>query len=351
MAEPRVSELASQLYDACSNLYDTDYMISQKDLQALGIIPTNDLDLLLQCTQHLVNQKLFRLLEGQGKTVSWGLVSRGDAEKLKDLNKEEAMVYGVIHSTARQGIWVRAIQTRSGLHKSILDRCLKLLESRNYIKTVHNVKFPNRKIYMIAGLAPSEEITGGAWFTDGVLDASFINGLASFIEYTVSKHSWYLVPTENRGRTKRMKMDSGVGQDTGEKKKTYLPYPADYKGYPTVDLITTAINASGVTPVRLEQGKVTQLLRMLCYDKKVVALPNGFTYKSLKDPGFIQAQQAKKPAEGEPPVTNSRSLGINGMIESPCGNCPSFSLCKPGTAVSPETCEYYDPWIEKVLGF
>lgn len=89
---------------------------------------------------------------------------------------------------------------------------------------------------------------------------------------------------------------------------------------------------------------------MLCFDKKLVALENGTTYKSTKNPDIIKAHQARKPlAEGEsnPPGI----LGQNGMTESPCGPCPSFRLCSPGGAISPETCEYFDPWMEKVLGF
>lgn len=259
-------------------------------------------------------------------------------------------MFNVVHSMGRQGIWVRAIQKRTNLHKSILDRCLKSLEGKNYIKSVHNVKFPTRKIYMLSGLAPSEEVTGGAWFTDGVLDANFINSVAGYIEFTVSRKSWYEVPAD-RGRNKRQKTATGKAEIKSEPtEKTYLPFPATYSNYPTVEFITSAVNESGITPVRLGEESIVQLLQMLCFDKKLVALENGTTYKSTKNPDVIKAHQARKPlAEGEsnPPGI----LGNNGMTESPCGPCPSFRLCSPGGAISPETCEYFDPWMEKVLGF
>ncbi|OGM39792.1 putative DNA-directed RNA polymerase III subunit Rpc34 [Aspergillus bombycis] len=314
-----VTELASKLYEHCLNNYPPDQLFYQQDLLGLGIVPKSDLALLLRCTQSLVDQKLFRLLQGKNDRLAWKIISREDAEKLQNLSPDESLVYNVIHSTGRNGIWVRAIGTRTGLHKSILDRCLKSLEGKNYIKSVHNVKFPSRKMYMLAGLAPSEDVTGGAWFTDGVLDENFINTVAGYIEYTVSRKSWFEVSNADAHRTKRMKTSDG------------------------------AVNESGITPVRLGEESITQLLDMLCYDGKLVALNNGEMYKSVKNPEAVKQSQARKPA-GEDKGIDDR-LVTNGMTEAPCGTCPVFKLCAPGGAVSPESCEYFDPWLEKALGF
>lgn len=260
-------------------------------------------------------------------------------------------MYNVIHSTQRSGIWIRAIQNRTNLHKSILDRCLKSLEGKNYIKSVVHVKYLSRKMYMLAGLAPSEDVTGGAWFTDGVLDASFINSVAGYIEYTVSKKSWYEVPVE-RGRNKRIKTATGKAVVKSEPaEKAYLPFPAAYRGYPSVGMITAAVNESGITPVHLGEDSIVQLLEMLCYDKKLVSLNNGEVYKSIKNPEAVKASQARKPAEDEDVSATTEHLVKNGMTEAPCGQCPVFRLCYPGGAVSPETCEYFEPWMTNVLGF
>lgn len=75
------AELASKLYDECSAKFSPDHLFYQQDLLALGIIPKDDLALLLQCTQWLVDQKLFRLLQGKNDRLSWKLISREDAEK------------------------------------------------------------------------------------------------------------------------------------------------------------------------------------------------------------------------------------------------------------------------------
>lgn len=76
-----INELASRLYDECLKRYDSDHLFYQQDLLGLGVIERNNLPLLLQCTQLLVDQKLFRLLQGQNNRLAWKIISREDAEK------------------------------------------------------------------------------------------------------------------------------------------------------------------------------------------------------------------------------------------------------------------------------
>lgn len=76
-----VNELASQLYDACLEGFPPDHLFYQQDLLKLNVIPKNDVALLLQCTQRLVDQKLFRLLQGKNDRLAWKIISREDAEK------------------------------------------------------------------------------------------------------------------------------------------------------------------------------------------------------------------------------------------------------------------------------
>lgn len=76
-----VNELASRLYDACVNQFPSDHLFYQQDLLGLNIVPKNDLALLLSCAQSLVNQKLFRLLQGKNDRLAWKIISRDDAEK------------------------------------------------------------------------------------------------------------------------------------------------------------------------------------------------------------------------------------------------------------------------------
>lgn len=75
------AQLASELYDACLGSFVPDQLFYQQDLLGLGVVPNNDLSLLLQCTQSLVDQRLFRLLQGKDERLAWKIISREDAEK------------------------------------------------------------------------------------------------------------------------------------------------------------------------------------------------------------------------------------------------------------------------------
>lgn len=75
------AELASRIYDACLDNFPSDHLFYQQELLGLGVVPDGDLALLLQCTQSLVDQKLFRLLQGKDNRLAWKLISREDAEK------------------------------------------------------------------------------------------------------------------------------------------------------------------------------------------------------------------------------------------------------------------------------
>jgi DNA-directed RNA polymerase III subunit RPC6 len=90
------------------------------------------------------------------------------------------------------GIWTKHLKAKTELHQTVIDRTLKSLLQKNLIKVVKSVKVyhpflillkkrlhaqlqhPTRKIYMLANLTPSVEMTGGPWFTDNELDTEFI---------------------------------------------------------------------------------------------------------------------------------------------------------------------------------
>ncbi|KAL1953938.1 hypothetical protein VTO42DRAFT_2016 [Malbranchea cinnamomea] len=352
MSSKDPEELASALYEKCVSDFAPDHLFYQQDLMGLGVIPNNDLALLMKCAQILVDKSLLRMLHGRDDRLAWKVIAQSDAEKLQNLSEEERLIYNVVHSTGRSGVWTKTIKARTNLHQTVVNRGLKSLEAKNYIKSVRNVKYPQRKMYMLAHLQPSEDVTGGAWFTDGVLDADFIRGLGGWVEHWVSTRSWYDTTAAERQKAKRQKTRHDVPK-AGDAE--YLPYLPSYKGYPTVTEITNAINKSGLTPVTMGEGSVAQLLEMLCYDGRLISLRGGAAYKSVKKPSQISLQKElglQGPGD-EPDTTKHENLtqGGNGMTEVPCGRCPVFSLCQEGGPVNAENCEYFDDWFHSSLEF
>lgn len=273
--------------------------------------------------------------------------------RMQSLNDNETIVYNVIHSTGRNGIWIRPLAARTGLHKTNLDKALKALEGKHFIKSIHNVKISGRKVYMLAGLMPAEDVTGGAWFTDGVLDAEFIGVLSEYIEHFVSKRSWYAVPVSHKHLGKGQKLNNAEPVKSASDSKQYIPYPAGYKYYPTITDITNEVNKTGITPLKLNEGNIAQLLQTLCFDNKLIALNESQNFKAVRKPdGTSLAWKKREEADKLPTTAKIEAwIGRNGMTEAPCGQCPVFKLCQPGGAVNPDNCEYFDTWLEQTLGF
>jgi DNA-directed RNA polymerase III subunit RPC6 len=74
-------DLASALYEKCRSNYPPDYLFYQQDLVSLGVVPHNDLALLMRCAQSLVDQSLFRLLHGKDDRLAWKVVAQEDAAR------------------------------------------------------------------------------------------------------------------------------------------------------------------------------------------------------------------------------------------------------------------------------
>lgn len=55
------------------------------------------------------------------------------------------------------------------------DKALKKLINQQLIKIVKDVMRPTRKIYMLHELEPSQDITGGPWYTENEFDVAFID--------------------------------------------------------------------------------------------------------------------------------------------------------------------------------
>jgi DNA-directed RNA polymerase III subunit RPC6 len=76
-----VTALKTAIHEACAPTAELDprHVFYQPDLLALGIIPNNDMNILLTVTQALVNEKLFKVVHSEG--LGWRLRSVEEAKK------------------------------------------------------------------------------------------------------------------------------------------------------------------------------------------------------------------------------------------------------------------------------
>lgn len=240
---------------------------------------------------------------------------------------------------------MKTIKGRLNLHQKNVDQSIKTLLQRGYIKSMSTVKFPQRKMYILAGLQPGEDATGGAWFTDGVLDHELLEELARTLERRISHLSWNQIVDpagESTGSKlgasqKRKRPDDGFDSTTKEKEKVrridvgnaddelpasssahadiqhlpttkqlhvgvtlsekkYVPYPAGYFKYPTLKNLTDFVNDNKIVQSgKIPENNILQLLDVMVYDDKITkikATPDGSAptmYKARRNPTQIAA--------------------------------------------------------------
>ena len=227
-----------------------------------------------------------------------------------------------------------------------MNRAIKGLENRNYIKSIKTVRFPTRKTYILSWLQPSEDVTGGPFYTDGVLDAEFIRQLSIWSErYIIGRSWWHPPPSEHNSKRKstsrpskdkpftildqeedleKTRPDAMKRKAPGpERSKTMLPMPPGYRGYPTITEITKAINTSKLSDIVMKNTEMQQLVDILCWDGRVEKIDGGRAYRAVR-------------------VMNEDQ---NGLTEAPCGKCPAFDICEDDGPVNARTCRYFQDWL------
>lgn len=282
---------------------------------------------------------------------------------------------------------------KTSFHARVLDRVYKSLEVKGLIKSMKHVNHPNRKMYILSGLDPSEEATGGSWFSEGHLDVGLVDTISKVIEVYVSNKSWQMVEEEGveeqahspgqkrkapasgfeerEDRGKAAKGNDGQHKGKGAKavpQKSYLPFNAGHKSYPTLRDITRHILDIKVTATILPQNAILQLVQVLVYDDRLFKMhrtPNDdelpddpinntiTMYRCFKNPTdlYEQHQLGKRKDSHHDSVRKAafrqqelEDIGPGGASEVPCLRCPAFDICGDGGLVNANTCKYFDQW-------
>uniref|UniRef100_A0A7S0UN05 DNA-directed RNA polymerase III subunit RPC6 n=1 Tax=Polytomella parva TaxID=51329 RepID=A0A7S0UN05_9CHLO len=260
-----------------------------------GLVGVN-VDAIASAVNRLSNQhlKLFK----QGNVLFYKLITSEDA-KLKNLVPEELLVYQEIQKGGSRGVWTKDLRRKTNLTQPIVTKILKTLESRRLIKDVKNVNNPSRKLYMLYELEPSNEVTGGAWYTENQFDAEFID---------VLREACY----------------------------RYIVMEKDV----TVNRVADFIRSRGFSKVDLRVEDIKTILYTLVCDGIVDVI----------DPDELDATGGGTGANDDD-EEHYRPAALKGakstpLTDTPCGTCPVFDECRAGGLISPSTCVYFEKWLE-----
>ncbi|KAK4200234.1 putative DNA-directed RNA polymerase III subunit [Triangularia verruculosa] len=375
----KLTIIKDELYETMKEHGSEEREFSQADIKALNVIPNNDTATLLKVIQALTDEKLLVGFALPGGEIRWRWRGREDARKYTSLPDEATMlVYGIIDSAGQDGVWVRHIKARANIQDATFKACIKVLETKGYITSMTNVEMPNRKMYIRADLKPSERATGGPWFTDGELDEAFIKAIEGIIFEYIKTRSAYMsrgtsvpqklprkgvVTGEVARGVKRTATDishddatpvppTTKGVPPPRKKEMFLPMPAGYKKYPTVNEITEFIHMQKVSSAMLGVADIQALVDVLVFDGLIepIAVNSRKGYRVVRPTKQDTLSYAKRKQEQEAhPELGEPELGpppvSSAVTEAPCGKCPVFELCQEGGPVAPSTCVYFQEWL------
>jgi len=263
---------------------------------------------------------------------------------MRRLTPDERLLYHHIDQSQSEGIWSKALRARTNVTQQVLTKCLKSLESKDLVKSVMSVKFPNRKMYLLKHLRPSEDIAGGPWQSEGDFDSTLITIVSQLVSQHVEQETCIRVPGNwnnyaPEDRTAAIAQKKAHVQAVGDIEdtlavKSYRP-PIDptivrlvhrnNPKYPTAASISAWIMSKDILRDKeVREDDMEQLLEMMVLDGRLEKI-SGTSYRTAMTATDVQV--------------------FNGFVDAPCGNCPVFDLCGDEGAISARTCVYFGEWL------
>ncbi|CAL5042045.1 unnamed protein product [Urochloa decumbens] len=161
------------------------------------------------------------------------------------------------------------------------------------VQDVRRNRRRNSKLYMAAEFAPSDEVSGGVWYHDGIVDKHAVAAARRRCLAQVRRHG---------GAATAEMIHAGIGRDE----------PG--AGY--------------------DMGRVEDILRTMVLDRSLeeVTSTGEGEFAAVASGAMCYREPGKKQPEG--------------MMEGiPCGVCPMIDDCSPEGVISPSTCVYYQKWL------
>lgn len=252
-----------------------------------------DLNVRAQAINALLQKRQLQVFK-QGDFIVYKQQTKEESVRFKGLSSEDMLIYQAIKNAGNMGIWTKDMKRETNLQQPQVNKALKNLEARGLIKGVKCVSNQAKKVYMLAELTPSKEITGGAWYTGQNFDTEFTNIV----------------------------------------KQQCLQFVLQ-QGVATIESVADFVRKSGISKVELKVEELKQILDMLVLDgdvEEVISTGTG---------DFAAIPINKLCYRG----SQARIQESSAFTNIPCGVCPVLRECTDDGLISPKTCIYYKKWL------
>ncbi|XP_017779632.1 PREDICTED: probable DNA-directed RNA polymerase III subunit RPC6 [Nicrophorus vespilloides] len=229
-----------------------------------------------------------------------------DPEKkgnLKGSDNEEKVVYKIIEESGNKGIWIREIRFKSNLNMTQLNKVLKSLETKKFIKAVKSVAASKKKVYMLYDLEPDSSVTGGAWYQDQDFESEFVDIL-----------------NQQCHRFLQERYEDALNQGGG-------PLLIRNRSYATANDVHKFISELGISKIVLSVEDLESILYTVVLDNKAERIVNANGLNFYR-------------------VIN-RFLPSPGIVKTTCGICPVAHRCGETGQITPKICSYLTDWLKE----
>ncbi|KAJ4782343.1 DNA-directed RNA polymerase III subunit RPC6 [Rhynchospora pubera] len=207
---------------------------------------------------------------------------------------ERDKILELIRSRANRGIWSADVKRETNIPQTIVQKQIKILLGNKLIKEVTDIRYKSRKVYMAAEFEPSDEISGGTWFSGGSLNKEVISDV------------------RKRCKQQIMMLKAATSDMI-------------YKGMKKLD-----------PNLMYTMQQIGDILQSLVIDKEVDEI------KSTGKGDFANVPAGKVCYRI---VQSSCRTQVGALASIPCGVCPRLRDCTPHGEISPRNCEYYKQWL------
>lgn len=313
----------------------------------------------LLATNRMLN-RFIEVRENQEKVFFLLAVPVEEILQTRSLSSGERTVYWAIRGYGNKGVWLKELKSQVLLVTKAIDDAIKKLEKLELVKSVKPIRTPIRKLYMLARFTPAEEIVGGVFYSAADLDKEFITTLSTIVLKYIQQKFQAKSLTE--------------GGDF-----TYAVAAPDAPDmYPTVAQITKYVNSAKILRVELQQSDVQVILDRLVFLGLVLRFErtasdllaakddlDRYAYRPLPSDGFsARVTLPQKPVSLvavelalQQPLSETSTLesfvrmeDIESLHQIPCMTCPVFDLCGDTGKVTPQSCEYFNKWLNPEVG-
>jgi DNA-directed RNA polymerase III subunit RPC6 len=210
------------------------------------------------------------------------------AQRFSDLSEEHKLIFKLISDASIQGIWAKDLASKSKIPAGTLSRLTKTMEHRKLIKQITPAQYKSRKVWMLYELEPATELSGGSWYKDGQIDSDLIQRLRSAtLEYV-----------------------SNCAEPVSA---------SDVQVFLASQHLSRSIE------------NVESIIRTLVLDRELLAV----SAQTMKGGTLYSLRRKNEISTFSSPF----------FRQIPCISCPSRDKCAPGHAISPETCQFMNRWL------